>query len=130
MFEPSRRAHNSAESHHVLAAHGLADNRKGVLANLIRRDDVVGPIVVPLVDLRVRHKRINVDGVRTLNPDCLQLFVFDLDKFVLPDRVASALVLSIDRLAGLRVDELLLRRLPVFLLIWRKETRSEADAAG
>jgi hypothetical protein len=60
---------HAAERHHVLAAHHLADDRKSILAHVVVGYDVVGTVEVPLINLVARHKRIDVDRVRSLNCD-------------------------------------------------------------
>src|ERR1700680_2465773 len=61
----------------------------------------------PPVDLRARHKAVDVDCVGAFDLDGLQLLVLDEEELAFADLVAAALVVGIDRVAGLLVDELL-----------------------
>ena len=55
--------HDAPERHQGLAAHRLADHRKGILADRIVGGDVIGRVEEALVDLGARHEAVDVDGV-------------------------------------------------------------------
>jgi hypothetical protein len=99
--------HNAPQRHQGLAAHRLADHRKGVLPDRIIGGDVIGRIEEALVDLRMRHKAVDVDRVRAGDLDGLQLLIFDEEKLAFADLVAAGLVMSLDDFTGLLVNELL-----------------------
>ena len=99
--------HDAAERDHVLAAHRFADHGERLAADLIVRRDVIGAVVVALVDLRARHEAVDVDGVVALDFERFDLLVLDLDVDALVDLVAADLVGRVDHLARLVVDQLL-----------------------
>src|SRR6516225_2450586 len=99
--------HDAAERDHALAAHGVADDRECFLAHAVGRRDVIGAVVVALVDLRGGDEAVNVDDVPALHLDRLELVIVDLDEDTLVDFVAPALVLGRDRLARLLIHQLL-----------------------
>ena len=92
---------------HVLAAHGLADHRKGVLPDLIVRRDVVGAVQISLVDLLARNERVDFDGVVALDRNGVEFIIVHRDVGVLRVLVAAAFILALDRLARDLVDQLL-----------------------
>ena len=67
------------DRHPPFVLHRVTDHRESFLTTLVVRDDVIGALVVPLVDLFLRHKLIDIDGSRALAFDCLELFRFNLD---------------------------------------------------
>ena len=91
----------------ALAAHGLADDRKGVLPGLVVRGDVVGGVQISLVDLLAGNERIDLDGVVALDRDGIEFVVVDRDVGVLRVLVAATLIGAFDRLARDLVDQLL-----------------------
>ena len=78
-----------------------------LLAALAVRHDVVGPLVVALVDLLLGHELVDVDGVGVLELDGVDLLGLDLDEFALGQLIAPALVVLVDDPPGLFVDHLL-----------------------
>ena len=99
--------HDAGQRHPALVLHGVADDGEGLLAALAVRHDVVGPLVVALVDLLLRHELVDVDGVRALELDRVDLLGLDLDVLALGELVAPSLVVLVDGLAGLLIDHLL-----------------------
>ena len=84
------------QRHAALVLHGVADDREGLLAALAVRRDVVGTLVVALVDLLFGHELVDVDGVRALELDGFQLLGLDLDVLALGDLVAAPLLVLVD----------------------------------
>ncbi len=98
----------AAEPHHLLLADGIADDREGLLADLIGGRDVVRALDIAIVDLLARHEAFDLERMRALDLDLLDLLVLDLNVLALADLVAAADVLLVHRLGGLRIDQLLL----------------------
>ena len=105
MVKAALRQHHTTERHHVLAAHGLADYRKCILPDLALRRDVVGAVQIPLVDLRARNERVDLDGVVALDGNGVEFVIIHRDVGVLRVFVAAALVLTLDGLARDLVDQ-------------------------
>ena len=63
------REHQPSERHHALAAHGLANDGKGLLSDRLAGSDIIRRVEEALVDLRARHKAVNLDGVGALDLD-------------------------------------------------------------
>src|SRR5229473_2236153 len=101
------REHQPPERHHRLAAHGLANDRKGLLPDRLAGHDVIRRVEEALVDLGPRHKAVDLDGVGALDLDRFELRILDDEVLALGDLVAAAFVLGGDRRAGLLIDELL-----------------------
>jgi hypothetical protein len=57
----------AAERDHLLAAHGLSDDRECFLTNLVVWQHVVGTVEIALVDLLARYEFVDFDGVIALN---------------------------------------------------------------
>ena len=102
------RQHHAAERDHGLAAHSVADDGEGVLADLVVGHKVVRRIEIALVDLRARHEAVDVDRMLALDGDVLELVVLDQHIIAFADLVASRYVRRLDQVAGVLVDELLL----------------------
>ena len=122
--------HDTGESDPPLVLHRIADDGESLLAALAVRHDVVGPLVVALVDLLGGHERLDVDRVRALDLDGFQLLRFDLDVLALGDLIPPPLLLLVD---GLPVSSSTIcwrRRLPVLRLIWWKCVLSDWLEAG
>ena len=98
---------DAGQRHAALVLHGVADDGECLLAALAVRHDVVGPLVVALVDLFFGHELVDVDGVRALELDGVDLLGLDLDVLALGQLVAPALVVLVDDPPGLFVDHLL-----------------------
>ena len=81
------------ERHPALVLHGIADNGERLLAGLAVRHDVIGAVEVALVDLIDGHELVDVERVRALDLDGLDLLGLDLDVLALGDFVAATLVL-------------------------------------
>jgi len=62
-----------------------------------------------LVDLLLRHKAVDVDGMVAFDMDRFQLFPLDLDIFALFQLIAAAFLIGFDDIAGLGIDHLLLQ---------------------
>ena len=71
---------DACERHAALVLHGIADHREGFLAALAIGNDVVGPLVVALVDLLLGHELVDLNRVRVLKFDRLDLLRLDLDE--------------------------------------------------
>ena len=82
--------HNAPQRHQGLAAHRLADHRKGALPDRIVDGNVIGRIEEALVDLRTRHKAVDVDRVRARDLDRLQFVVLDEEILAFADRNSLA----------------------------------------
>src|SRR5204863_9575044 len=62
-----------------------------------------GLVVIALVDLRERHELVDLDGVRALELDCLELIIVHDDELVLAGLVALADLVAGDLFAGLAI---------------------------
>src|SRR5579871_5813871 len=100
---------DAGECNPVLVLHGVADDGEGIEADLAVGSDIVGTIEIALVDLRLRHKAVDVDGVRAFDLDCFQLLLIDLDKFALADLISARLLVVIDSASAFGIDHLLLQ---------------------
>jgi hypothetical protein len=69
--------HETAERHHGLAAHGLADDGEGLLSDRLIGGDTVRRVEEALVDPRARHETVDLDRVRALDLDRVKFLVFD-----------------------------------------------------
>src|SRR5260370_19970164 len=101
------RQHQPPERHHALAAHGLTNDRKGLLPDRLAGHDVIRSVEEALVDLGARHKAVDLDGMGALDLDRFELRILHDEVLALGDLVAAAFVFRGDRLAGLFIDELL-----------------------
>ena len=63
---------------HLLGGHGVADDREGLLPDLIGRRNVIGALEIAVVDLGTRHEAVDLDGMGALDPNLLDLLVLDL----------------------------------------------------
>ena len=99
--------HDAPECHQGLAAHRLADHRKGLLPDRIVGGDVIGRIEEALVNVGTRHEAVDVDRVGALDLNRLQLLIFDEEELAFADLVAPGLLGAVDRFAGLLIDKLL-----------------------
>src|SRR5437660_12853924 len=98
--------HQPSERHHALAAHGLANDRKGLLSDRLAGSDIIRRVEEALVDLGPRHKAVDLDGVGAFDLDRFELRILDDEILALGDLVAAAFVLGGDGLEGLLIDEL------------------------
>ena len=71
-----------------LLSHRLADDREGVLADLVVGNDVVRSVEVALVDVRQRDELVDLDGVAAIDLKRFELLVLDSDVDVLLDLIA------------------------------------------
>src|SRR5215218_4267035 len=71
------RQHQPPERHHPLAAHGFTNEREGLLSDRLAGRDVIRGVEETLVDLRARHKAVDLDRVGALNLDRFQLGIID-----------------------------------------------------
>jgi hypothetical protein len=69
--------------------------------------DVIGGIEEALVDLRARHKAVDLDRVSALDLDGVELLIRDDEVVAVGDLVATTSVLRRDRHAGVLIDQLL-----------------------
>src|SRR5262252_409305 len=92
--------HEPPERHHPLAAHGFANDRKGLLPDRRAGDDIIRAIEEALVDRGVRHKSVDLDGVGALDLDRFELGVLNDEVLALGHLVAAAFVRGGDRLAS------------------------------
>ena len=74
---------DAGQRHPSLVLHGVADDGEGLLAALAVRHDVIGTLVVALVDLLLGHELVDVDGVRVLELDRRRSPRLDLDVLAL-----------------------------------------------
>ncbi len=86
---PSRPLAQRLDRHHMLAVgqydarqrdpllilHGVADHGEGVDGGLAVGRDVVGIVVIALVDFIPRHETVDLDGVVALDLDGFELFL-------------------------------------------------------
>src|SRR6266404_6970096 len=91
----------------VLLGHRLADDPEGLGRELTVGMDPIGGVEIDRIDLGAIDKAIEVDDLRRLDLQVLQLLVVDRD--VTPALVLVALddLIAVDDLAGLGIDELL-----------------------
>ncbi len=61
----------------VFLLHRLADDGKGLGADLVVGRDVIGFVEIDFVDLVARHEALDVDGVRALQRHLVELLVLD-----------------------------------------------------
>src|SRR6516225_9816350 len=80
------RHHDPAQSDDLLVAHGVSNDREGLLRDALARRNVVGRFKIARIDLRAGHKFFNVDGVRALDLDLVKLLVVDQQVGILGDR--------------------------------------------
>jgi hypothetical protein len=90
-----------------LRGHGVSYDGERVETDLIVRDQIIRIVEVPDVDLGERHELFDLDCVRALDLDRVDLVVLDLEVLAFRDLVAAALVVSFDDLARYLVHELL-----------------------
>jgi hypothetical protein len=76
---------------------------------------IIGTVDVALVDLRFRHKAIDVDRVATLDRHGVQLIVLNLKVDALLDFVAAPFIVRFDWVARSFVDQLLAKAIAGFL---------------
>ena len=88
----------------VLLGHRLADDPERLGRELPVRVDPIGSVQIDRIHLVTIDKAIEVDDLRRLDLQVLELVVADLD--VAPALVLVALddLIAVDDLAGLRVD--------------------------
>src|SRR5262249_17338333 len=79
-----------------------------LLPDLVGRGKVIGAVEIAVVDLLARHEFFDLERMGALDLDLLDLLILDLNILALADLVAAADVLPVDRLAGFRLDQLLL----------------------
>jgi hypothetical protein len=90
-----------------LAAHGLTNNRKGLLSDRLARGDVIGGVEEALIDLRARHEAVDLDRMGARDLDGVELLIGDDEILALRHLVAAGFVFGANRRAGLFIDELL-----------------------
>src|SRR5262245_23323441 len=132
------RHHDTGERHAALVLHGVANNRESLFAHLLAgRREIVRLLQIALIDFVLRHEAVDVDRVRALDLDCLELILFDLDILALAELVAASLVVPVNDLAGLLVDHLLAQAIACAFvdlvemrLLGLRGRRIEQDRAG
>jgi hypothetical protein len=131
------RHHDAGERDALLVLHGVADHHERLGRALAVGHDVVRLVEIALVDLGARHEAFDVDRVRALDRDRLELVVVDRHVLALADLVAAALVRGIDRVAGLLVHHQLAQAmagpgvdLVEMRLLGLRCRREELDRAG
>ena len=129
--------HDAAERDHVFAAHRLADDGEGLLADRFVRRDVIGAVEEAFVDLAARHEQVDFDRVVALDLDRVELVILDHEVRALRIFVAPALVCRLDGVTGVFVDQLLAKPVAGLLVdlakrhaFARRRRRPEADRAG
>ena len=98
--------HHPGDTRPALLPHGVPDDREGLLGDLVVRRDVVRRFEVAHIDLLARNEALDVDRMGALDADGFEFLVLDDDVGALPDLVSLDLLVVLDRLAGLRIDEL------------------------
>ncbi len=101
------REHDAGKRNAALVLHRISDDRERVAANLSVRNDVVGSLVVSLVDLPLGDELVDIDRVGALDLDRLKLFGLDFHVFPAGQLIAPTLVVFVDDTARLLVDHLL-----------------------
>src|SRR5262249_48967088 len=119
------RKHDAPERDHTLVADRIADDCERFLTDLVGGRDVIRTVEITVVDLGLRYKAVDVDCVGALDLDLLDLVVLDLEILALADLVAAADVILLDKIAGLRIDQLLLQPIAGLLV-----DAVEGDALG
>ena len=122
--------HDAGQRDAALVLHGIADDGERLLAALAVRHDVVGPLVVALVDFLFGHELVDVDGVRALDLDRFELLGLDLDVLAAGQLIAAALVVLSTTRPVSSSTICWRRRLPVLRLIWWKRVFSDWLDAG
>src|SRR5512144_2909197 len=97
------RKNDACERNAPLVLHRVPDDSEGFLAALVVRYDVVGALVIALVDVSFGHEFINVYGVRALDLHGLELLWLDLDILAVAEFIAASFVLLVNDTAGLFV---------------------------
>jgi hypothetical protein len=92
--------YDARQGHSALVLHGIADDGKSLLPALRIARDIVGTLVVALVDLLLRHEGVDVDRMRAMDLDGFQLLGLDLDVLAPGDLVAPPLFVLTNRFAG------------------------------
>src|SRR6476659_6143260 len=92
---------------------------KASVPRLAIRDDVVRLVEIPLVDVFRGHKAIDLDRMRALQLDGLQLVLFDLEVAAFRQLVTSALW-SLSTTRPVCSSTICCFRCPVLVLIWWK----------
>lgn len=93
----------------VQFAHGVTDDGKSILPDLIVGRDIVGRVDVAFVNLVLRHELINFDDPSALNLNSVEFLVLNEEVLAFRDFITSSSVLPRDHLAGFRIDILLLQ---------------------
>src|SRR5262249_33984891 len=117
--------HQPPERHHPLAAHGLANDREGLVSDRLTGRHVIGGVEEAPVDLPARHKAVDLDGVGAFDLDRIQLGIIHDEVLALGDLIAAAFIFGGDRFAGLLIDELLAQA-----IAGRLADLPECDALG
>jgi hypothetical protein len=89
------------------ALHRIADNGERFHAGLVAGGYVVRFVEIALIDLGSRNEAVDVDGVRALDLDCLQLVLLDLHILPFAQFVTAAFLVAVDGFARVLVNHLL-----------------------
>ena len=95
--------HHPRDPDQPFRAHGLADDREGLGADLVLGQQVVGFIEINFVDLVARHEAFDVDRVGALERHLVELLLLQ-EHIGIAGLVALDAVLLRDLLAALGVD--------------------------
>src|SRR5690606_29900184 len=87
------RESNARQPDHLLVAHGIADDGKGLLPDLIGRREIIGAVEIALVDFRAWNEAVDLDRAAALDPDLLEFLVLDEKILTLRIFVAATNVL-------------------------------------
>ena len=131
------REHDARKGDAALVLHRVADDGERFLSALGVGYDVVRPLVVALVDFLFGNELVDIDGVRALDLDRIELLRLDFHVLAAGQLIAAALVVLVDDTACFLVDHLLAQAiagLAVDLvetgLLGLARSRIEGDRAG
>jgi hypothetical protein len=97
------RENDAADGNHFHVADGLADNRKGVVADFPIRDQIVGPDEIAGIYAGLWYELVNVDRARGFQGNVFQFLLRHLDVGVGIDLVAFHNIVVRNFLASVRV---------------------------
>ena len=79
-----------------------ADDGEGLFAHFLRRSDVVRHVHIAGIDLGTRHELLDLDRMRALEPDFVEIAFLDGEIIVAIDLESLHLVLVLDDVARCR----------------------------
>ena len=78
------RHHHATNTDHLLLAHGVTDDREGLLADFVLWRQVVGGIAVAIIDRDLGHEFLDIDGVGAFDRHLGELIKDeDLSRYIL-----------------------------------------------